>query len=95
MVDQFGLKSERWEDRNVLVLSKRHPSRNGTEITSKNSMNVLGVHFDAKLNWQTHVQTAITKSQKALQAIKLIKKHFTKKRIVITGYIKLLFNLIL
>ena len=58
---------------------------NGTEITSKKSMNVLNVHFEAKLNWQTHVQIAITKSQKALQVNKIMKKHFTK-RTVITGY---------
>ena len=52
---------------------------NGNEIISKNSMNVLGVHFDSKLNWQTHAQIAISKARKALQAIKIIRKHFSKK----------------
>ena len=67
---------------------------NGTEITSKKSMNVLGVHFDAKLNWQTFVQIAITKSQRALQTIKIIKKHFTKQELlslIISNYYSILF----
>ena len=55
---------------------------NGTEITSKNSMNVLGVNFDSKLNWQSHVQIAITKSQKALQAIRLIKNISQKRNFI-------------
>ena len=37
---------------------------NGFEIATKNSMNVLGVHFEDKLNWQTHIQIEITKSKK-------------------------------
>ena len=32
---------------------------NDQVITSKNSMNVLGVEFDCKLNWQTHIDNAI------------------------------------
>ena len=35
---------------------------NCNKITSKNYMNVLGVYFNSKLNWQTHVEKAITKS---------------------------------
>ena len=50
---------------------------NGIELTTKKSMNVLEVHFDTKLNWQTHLQSTITKANKALQAIKLIRKNFT------------------
>ena len=67
---------------------------NGNEITSKKSMNVLGVHFDTKLNWQTHTQMAITKAQKALQAIKLIRKSFTKQELrtlIISNYYSILF----
>ena len=37
--------------------------------------------FDSKLNWQSHLQHAITKSKKALQAIKMIKKHFNKNEL--------------
>ena len=31
----------------------------GSEILSKNSMNVLGVTFDLKLNWSIHVANSI------------------------------------
>ena len=55
---------------------------NNTNLTSKNHMNVLGVAFDSKLNWQKHIQNAITKAKKNLHAIKLIRKHFTKKEIL-------------
>ena len=37
-------------------------------------MNVLGVCFDSKLTWALHVANAINKANKALHAIKLIKK---------------------
>ena len=37
---------------------------NGTPVTSKQAMNVLGVSFDSKLNWQFQIQNAITKSKK-------------------------------
>ena len=67
---------------------------NGNEIVSKNSMNVLGVHFDSKLNWQTHAQIAISKARKALQAIKIIRKHFTKNELyslTVSNYYSILF----
>ena len=57
-------------------------------------MNVLGINFDSKLNWQSHVRIAIKKSQKALQAIRIIKKHFTKKELyslVLSNYYSILF----
>ena len=44
-------------------------------------MNVLGIAFDYKLNWHKQIQSAITKSTKALHAIKLISKHFNKTEI--------------
>ena len=46
-------------------------------ITSKKSMNVLGVTFDSKLNWQIHVANTIGKAKKALFAIRLLKRYFT------------------
>ena len=49
----------------------------GTKIKTKKSINVLGVVFDSKLNWQIHVATAITKAKKALFALRLLKKYFT------------------
>ena len=42
-------------------------------IRSKKSMNVLGVIFDSKLNWNEHIANCIKKSNKALHAIRLIK----------------------
>ena len=48
----------------------------GSEILSKKSMNVLGVTFDSKLNWSIHVANSISKANKALFALRLIKKTF-------------------
>ena len=45
-------------------------------------MNILGISFDFKLQWQTQVQNAINKSKKALQAIFLIRKIFTKEQLL-------------
>ena len=41
-------------------------------------MNVLGVTFDSKLNWSIQVANSISKANKALFALRLIKKFFTK-----------------
>ena len=46
-------------------------------ITSKKSMNVLGVIFDSKLNWQIHTNHAISKAKKALFALRLLRKYFS------------------
>ena len=32
-------------------------------LTSKHSLNELGVTFDSKLKWKTHIETALTKSK--------------------------------
>ena len=51
--------------------------RVGTDlITAKESINVLGVTFDTTLSWTKHVRTAVMKSNRALNAIKLIRKYF-------------------
>ena len=42
-------------------------------------MNVLGVTFDSKMNWQIQVSNAIAKAQKALYTLKLIRKFFSHK----------------
>ena len=53
--------------------------RVGNEIlTTKNTINVLGVIFDAKLQWAPHISHAISRANTALCAIKLIKKYFSK-----------------
>ena len=51
---------------------------NGTHIKSKKSMNVLGVLFDSKLNWNIHIAGAINKARKSLFAIKQLKKYFNE-----------------
>jgi hypothetical protein len=51
-------------------------------ITSKNEINVLGITFDSKLQWSSQVSRAIGGANKALQAIKLIRKYFTTPEIV-------------
>ena len=55
---------------------------NGNEIVSLRSINVLGIIFDSKLNWQLQAQNAVTKSTKSLQAIRLIKNYFTKDELL-------------
>ena len=52
----------------------------GTEITSKSSINVLGVTFDSKLNWSVHITNAISKAKKSLYALRQIKRFFTNSQ---------------
>ena len=53
----------------------------GTVITSKKTMNVLGVVFDSKMNWEDHVKKAISESISNLYAIRLIRKYFSTDEI--------------
>ena len=52
---------------------------NDKQIKSKKTINVLGVLFDSKLQWNEQVSQTITKSKRALHGIKLIKKYLTKE----------------
>jgi hypothetical protein len=55
----------------------------GTNIvTAKDSINVLGVIFDMTLSGSKHVQTAVTKANCALNALKLINKYFNTKELL-------------
>ena len=57
-------------------------------------MNVLGVTFDSKLNWQTQIENTISKSKKALHAIYLIKNYFSKHellKIITSNYYSILY----
>ena len=54
----------------------------GSAITSKNTMGVLGVLFDSKLQWVQHIALAIKKANIALSAIKLIRKYFNKNELL-------------
>ena len=49
---------------------------NGVTVTSGTTINVLGVLFDCKLHWGPHIEKTLQKADKALNAIKLIKKYF-------------------
>ena len=42
-----------------------------SQVTSKKQINVLGVLFDSKLNWNSHVSQSIAKAKKALFALRL------------------------
>jgi hypothetical protein len=55
---------------------------NGNDIVTKNSINVLGVLFDSKLNWSSHIANVINKANKALNALKLILKFFNKYELI-------------
>ena len=67
---------------------------NNQTLTSKPQMNVLGVSFDSKLNWQTHISTTIAKAKKSLNAIYLIKKYFNTdelRTIITSNYFSVLY----
>ena len=54
---------------------------NNISIKSQSSMNVLGIIFDSKLTWSNQVSQTTQKAKKALHAIKMIRKYFTKNEI--------------
>ena len=56
-------------------------SINGVNVLSKQSMNVLGVQFDAQLNWSEQVSRVTTKAKQSLHAIRIIKKYFSNPEI--------------
>ncbi len=51
-------------------------------IRSKSEINVLGILFDSKLQWSNHVSKAISKANRALNAIKLISKYFATNELL-------------
>ena len=55
---------------------------NGTVIKSTPQIGVLGVIFDSKLKWTEQVSNVIKKSEKALNAIKIIKNHFDQTELL-------------
>jgi hypothetical protein len=46
----------------------------GNSIRSNKTINVLGILFDSKLSWVAQVPHAISKANRALHTIKIIKK---------------------
>ena len=65
-----------------LFYKRDHPivelSISGKRISSKKTINVLGVMFDSKMQWSNQVYKAINNSKRALHGIKLIKKYLSK-----------------
>lgn len=47
-------------------------------VQSKDSIKVLGVMFDKKLNWSEQVKKAISAASVAFSGLKLIRRHFTR-----------------
>ena len=54
----------------------------GKYIFSKKIINVLGVTFDSKLQWCNHIAITSNRALKALNAVRIIKKFFTKKELL-------------
>lgn len=52
------------------------------QIKSKSFMNVLGITFDSKLQWSNQVSNCVQKANKALCAIRLIRRYFNKSEIL-------------
>ena len=57
-------------------------SLDGANIISNRTINVLGVIFDSKLTWADHISHAIKLSNKALNAIQIIKRFFSKRELL-------------
>jgi hypothetical protein len=53
-----------------------------TTIVTKSTISILGVLFDSKLQWEHHVNQAIHKANKALNALKLIRKIFKTNELI-------------
>ena len=57
-------------------------------------MNVLGVLFDSKLNWSEHVSFSIKRSNRALCALRLIKRYLTPEimhTLLLSNYYSILY----
>ena len=50
---------------------------NGVDVQSKREISVLGILFDAKMEWAQQVEKAARKARTALQGLRLISKFFT------------------
>jgi hypothetical protein len=57
-------------------------SVSGIDITSKSTINVLGVLFDSRMLWSHHVDRIILKANKALNALKILRKFFNTSELI-------------
>ena len=81
-----------------LFFKRDHPNIemtiNNKQIRSKQSINVLGVEFDSKLQWGPQVAQVINKSKRALHAIRLVAKYMTKsetKQLLTSNFYSILY----
>ena len=97
-IKQSGLKIN--ENKTEICLFSRRSNEQVTvkigsdEVVSKDNINVLGVLFDAKLEWSLHIRNAINKSAKALNALGLIRKYFNTNellQLVTSNYFSILY----
>ena len=97
-IKQSGLKIN--ENKTEICLFSRQSSDQVTvkigpdEVVSKDNINVLGVLFDAKLEWSLHIKNAIEKSAKALNALSLIRRYFNSNellQLVTSNYFSILY----
>ena len=81
-----GLKVNDTKTEACLFNVRDHPTIeiniNNNVIKTKPSMNVLGVQFDSKLQWNHHVQNTVSKLKKVLQSITIIRKYFNKQELL-------------
>jgi hypothetical protein len=77
-----------YDKKTEICLCSRHDEQpikirvNGELVNSSDTIKVLSVLFDSRMQWSKHVQSAIKKSARALNAIKLIRKYFTAKELI-------------
>ncbi len=59
-----------------------HLTLGGTKIETKNVLSVLGILFDSRLQWSQQVANTTKNVNRALNAIKRIRKHFKTKELL-------------
>ena len=83
---QSGLKVNELKTELCLFHRKDQPpvqiTVNDSTIISKDHIKVLGIIFDSKLQWHYQIQNTVNKSKRALNAISLIRKYFSKSQLL-------------
>jgi hypothetical protein len=67
----------------VMITNHNTPEKivvDGYELQSQCEMKVLGIIFDTSLSWAPQVNNAISKSNRTLHGLRLIRNHLTKEQ---------------